>query len=188
MLEIFIIDLRTLNPDSVIICDERKNRVKKLNMQHSRIEAIGAEAVMNMAVRHFYPDAPLPLQYCRNSRGKPYLVDYPELFINVSHSGDYAVCAVSDTEVGIDIQKLRNANFRIAQRYFTKTECEYIGNDELKFFECWSKKESYVKATGTGITVPLNSFSVLDEGDNYEFISIAPPSNEYVIYVCKFHE
>lgn len=188
MLEIFVIDLRTLNPDDVILCEERREKLKRLKMPHSRLEAIGAEVAMNMAVRHFYPDAPLPLRYFRNEHGKPYLTDYPDLFINVSHSGDFAVCVASDTEVGIDIQKIRTANFRIAQRYFTKEECDFIGSDNLRFFDLWSRKESYVKATGTGITVPLNSFSVLCDTDKYRFIPLTPPTDEYVMCVCKFNE
>ena len=188
MLKIFTVDLRALNPDTVILCEERKEKLNRLKMPHSRIEAIGAEAVMNMAVRHFYPDAPLPLRYFRNEHGKPYLSDYPGLFLSVSHSGDYAVCAASDTEVGIDIQKIRSANFRIAKRYFTKEECNYIGDNTLNFFDLWSRKESYVKAVGTGLTIPLNSFSSLHDGKDYKFITLAPPSEEYVMCVCKFNE
>lgn len=188
MIEVFTVDLREINDvDFTKFCKERNEKISRKKTPHAKLQSIGAEMALIKAVTHFYPDAKLPISYNRNENGKPYLTDYP-LCISISHSGDYAVCAVSDTEVGIDIQQIRKANFRIAKRYFTSEECEYIGNDELRFFELWSKKESYLKAIGTGITVPLNSFSTLKNGDNYEFIELPAPSDKYVIQLCKFNE
>ena len=189
MLEIFTVDIREIvNVDYSKFSKERIEKINRLKMPHSQLEAIGAELALIKAVKHFYPDASLPLKYYRNEHGKPYLSDYPDLYISISHSGNYAVCIASDTEAGVDIQQIRKANFRIAQRYFTREECEYIGNDELRFFDLWAKKESYVKALGTGITIPLNSFSVLDDGVDFKYIKLIPPSAEYVLWVCKFCE
>ncbi len=189
---IFVIDLRNINPDDAAIWDilspERKEKIQKLKMSHSKLESIGAELALIKAVKHFYPDTPLPLRYYRNSHGKPYLSDFPNLHISISHSGDYAVCAVSDTEVGIDIQKIKEANFRIADRYFTIEEREYIGEDTRLFFDLWSRKESYVKATGTGLTVPLNSFSTLHDTAAYRFLTPDAPTDEYIMRICEFNE
>jgi 4'-phosphopantetheinyl transferase len=167
-----------------MMSDHRLSKINRLKNEHSQLQSIAAELSLINAVGEFYPDASLPIAYRTLDGGKPVLCDYPRLKINISHSGDYAVCAASDNEIGIDIQKTRRANFRIAQRYFTSTECEYIGNDESRFFELWAKKESYVKATGTGLTVPLNSFSVLENGNDFEFIELAPPEDGYVVCVC----
>ncbi len=188
MIEVFTVDLRKIkDADFTNFCNERIEKIARKKLPQAKLQAIGAELALIQAVTHFYPDAKLPVSYKRNPHGKPYLTDYP-LHISISHSGDYAVCAVSDTEVGIDIQKIRKADFRIAKRYFTSEECEYIGNDNLRFFELWAKKESYLKAIGTGLTVPLNSFSTLGNGSNYKFITLPPPSGEYVLQVCKFDE
>lgn len=187
MLEIFTVDARTVDLTRTdMICHERKEKLERLKNEASKRLSLAAELALIKAVRHFYPSAPLPLRYTRGEHGKPYLCDYPDLHINLSHSGNYAVCAVADCEVGIDIQQLRRANFRIAERYFTKDECEYIGSSEARFFELWSKKESRVKATGTGITIPLNSFSVLENGGSFEFTEITPPEEGYVMWVCLY--
>lgn len=188
MIEVFTVDIRQIKTvDFSQFSDERKRKISQKKNIHSQLESIGAELALIKGIRHFYPEAPLPIAYKRNRHGKPFLCDYP-LYISISHSGDYAVCVVSDTEIGVDIQKIRKANFRIAQRYFTAEECEYISNDTLRFFELWTKKESYLKAVGTGLTVPLNSFSTLENGKNYEFINLIPPSSEYVMWLCKFCE
>lgn len=189
MLEIFTVDARTLDlTNTDMVCSERKEKLNRLKNEASKRQSLAAELALIKAVRHFYPSAPLPLRYERGENGKPYLCDYPELHINLSHSGNYAVCAAADCEVGIDIQQLRRANFRIAERYFSKEECDYIGSSDMRFFELWSKKESRVKATGTGITIPLNSFSVLKNGGGFEFIELAPPEIGYVMWACLWKQ
>ena len=185
MLDVFIIDARRVDlSDTGMICSERREKLARLKHEGAKRLSLAAELALIKAVRNVYPSAPLPIRCKRGKHGKPYLSDYPELYINLSHSGNYAVCAGSDYEVGIDIQQMRRANFRIAERFFTKQECEYISGSESRFFELWSKKESYVKATGSGITVPLNSFSVLENGDGFEFTELTPPENGYVMWAC----
>lgn len=87
--------------------------------------------------------------------GKPYLTEYPDIYFNISHCPKGCICAVSDREIGVDIQDIRPFSWDIARRVC----CE----DELKMLECaddkarlftkiWTMKESYDKMTGEGIT------------------------------------
>ena len=97
--------------------------------------------------------------------GKPHLENHSDVFFNISHSGEYAVCAVGGCEMGTDIEKIRDVNLRVAKRFFSKSECAALDaqEDSLKketFFRIWTLKESFVKAVGTGMHTALNSFSV----------------------------
>jgi len=101
----------------------------------------------------------------RDRFGKPYLKDYPETHFNISHTKGAIVCAVSDKQVGIDIEGLRKVNYKIAEKYFTEAEKEYIfsevkGQDD-RFIEVWTKKEAYVKWVGRGMEIPLDSFDTI---------------------------
>lgn len=93
--------------------------------------------------------------------GKPYLADYPDFHFNISHSGNLAVCAVFDREVGIDIQERRMLHGNIAARFFSETEnaklntCETKEEQDVRFFRYWSAKEAYVKFTGEGLAQGL---------------------------------
>ena len=105
---------------------------------------------------------PLPLQYRFGPHGKPEIVDFP-LHFSLSHSGDYVLCAVSDREVGADIQKLQTVDFsKLAGRFFTETErkavqeCDIDAERQRLFFQLWTKKEAYGKLTGQGIIAALN--------------------------------
>lgn len=130
-------------------------------------------------------------------KGKPYL-EGEDVYFNISHSGDYVVCAVCDKEVGIDIQKIeKNKDFlKLARRFFTKEEALEIESvDEERrpevFTTLWSIKESYVKYTGIGLSQGMNSFFIdtmqqviwneeKSEKCNYQLFEI----EHYKIAVC----
>ena len=105
------------------------------------------------------------LKYSEN--GKP-LAD--NLFFNISHAGDYVVGVSSDREVGCDIEKIVDAPLEVADRFFHLKEAEYIKSAEDKnkaFFTLWTLKESYMKMTGRGMDIPLDSFEVVPMTDGF---------------------
>ena len=98
---------------------------------------------------------PFSFSYKYGEQGKPQIVNFPKKF-NLSHSGDYVVCAVGDGEVGADIQKWVPYKERTAERFFAPTEWKLLQElpasqrTEL-FYRLWSRKEAYGKYTGQGI-------------------------------------
>ena len=98
---------------------------------------------------------PFSFFYEYGEQGKPQIVNFPKKF-NLSHSGDYVVCGVSNGEVGVDIQKWVPYKERTAERFFAKEEWELLQEkDEPErtelFYRLWSRKEAYGKYTGQGI-------------------------------------
>lgn len=135
----------------------------------------------------------------RGIHGKPYLENRENICFNISHSGDYIVCALSDTPVGIDIEREMVARMNVAHRFFHPLEVESLeklsgrAQDRL-FFKYWSVKESFLKYTGSGLTRPLSSFRV-DFADSdivlYEdaekvpvYIRECPIDPAYSCFVC----
>ena len=99
----------------------------------------------------------------KNEKGKPYFKHIPDLFFSISHTDGLTVIALSDCEVGIDVEKVRKADLRVVRR-FSKEEADYITEKESdrRFFEIWTMKEAYLKCKGTGISGGLNSVNVLE--------------------------
>lgn len=102
-------------------------------------------------------ERPIELVMDYGEKGKPYLREYP-LFFNLSHSGEYVACAVSDREIGVDIQKCSDTNVMgIAKRFFSEEECRALAACETgeerqqSFFRLWVRKEAYGKLLGKGI-------------------------------------
>ena len=93
-----------------------------------------------------------------NKFGKPYL-SRGKFFYNISHSKKIVVCALSDNEVGIDIQFLEKMDISPIISLLHKKEQTQIHSLE-DFIKLWTIKESYLKYLGTGLYKPLNSFYI----------------------------
>jgi 4'-phosphopantetheinyl transferase len=127
------------------------------------------------------------LNIVRNQYGKPYLVNYPNVYFNISHTRGAIACAVSDNPVGVDIESIRKINLRVVSYFFSQQEKDYIladpKNIDLRFTEVWTKKEAYLKFIGKGISVPIevfNVFKVLDTNIMINCILL----DKYIISTC----
>lgn len=97
--------------------------------------------------------------------GKPYF-EHGEKF-SLAHSGKYAVLAVSDCEIGVDIEDRQFFSEHITQRFFKLDEQEYCGKDLARSLRVWTLKEAALKLTGSGFSYPAKKFSVLPfEGEH----------------------
>lgn len=99
-----------------------------------------------------------------NQWGKPYLKYHRSVHFSISHSGIWAVCAVSDHNVGVDVE-LPRCTLAVAKRHFCPSEVEGLNQlDRLQQADAlnrlWTAKESFLKMLGKGLTLPLDSFSV----------------------------
>ncbi len=143
------------------------------------------------------------LEFGCNKYGKPILLKPEGLHFNISHSGDWVVCAVDTQPIGIDIEVIKPIDFNIAERFFTENEYSDLmnqnENDRLKYFyRLWTLKESYIKAAGKGLSIPLNSFAftikhqdiLLTTDNEFEASSFWQHSidKEHIISVCYSNE
>jgi 4'-phosphopantetheinyl transferase len=114
--------------------------------------------------------APERLHFVYSHRGKPALVSGPQqpLKFNVSHSGELALYAIAwRRELGVDIEQIRtDIEFeQIAKRFFSQNEYSTLHAlpstlKAIGFFNCWTRKEAYIKARGEGLALPLDRFDV----------------------------
>lgn len=135
----------------------RKNRADRYLRQKDKLRCVTAEALLSRFL------GVTEDQTEKNSFGKPYLKAGKGVFYNLSHSGRYVVLAWGDTEVGVDVQQHDSVTDRKALEmlFFTPDEQCYACGDSGRFYEIWTKKESYLKYTGRGLRTDLRSFSVL---------------------------
>jgi 4'-phosphopantetheinyl transferase len=100
-----------------------------------------------------------------NSYGKPFLQHHNDFHFNLSHAGEWVVCAVGNKPVGIDVEYIRPVSLTLAKRFFSDEEYQAIMEKEVSrqlpfFFELWTLKESYIKALGRGLSLSLASFTI----------------------------
>ncbi len=106
------------------------------------------------------------LCWAEERSGKPYFEGCAVSF-NISHAGDYVLCAVHDTPVGADIEALRTVRPALMARVAQPAEQAYIHATEnerdVRFLAVWTAKEAYVKYTGQGLSAGLDTVTVADE-------------------------
>lgn len=149
--------------------EQKKENIKRFKFLDDKKRTILGWNLLNLLLKK---NNVTHYQIKYSSHGKPYLVsDNPNVKFNISHSGDWVVCCYSDSEIGIDIEKIRKINcYRIAKRFFSEQEYNFLKNqydksETLKnFYTLWTLKESYIKALGAGLSIPLRSFSVVENG------------------------
>ena len=149
----------------------------------SRQQSFTASLLLDEAVRRCFPSVPRPLDIAANENGKPYLTAVPAVHFSLSHSAAWAVCAVSDHPVGVDIQQCRSFKPNIADRFFHPDEVRYLSSlspaeRENAFYALWALKESYVKADGRGLRL-LRQFCV-DIACQPPAITIGAPGSLFV--------
>lgn len=130
------------------------------------------------------------LKYKTGSEGKPYFIDESLPFFNISHSGKLVVLALSDKEVGADIQiKKAKKELDMAKRFFAEDEYALIQSDGTsgftQFYRLWAKKEALGKCTGEGVRPYLDKCMIdFPKGYDYFEKEIEVGEDYYILFAC----
>ena len=165
-MELLWYDIRQLDEETmartVSMMDEaRRRRVSDIAGEDDRKRTVAGELLARrvLAQRLGCGEGEVPLRW--DDTGKP-AVDAGGVYVSVSHSGPYAVCAAADVPVGVDVEVVRSADEKFMRRVCSEAEMAYIrvgdDGDCARFWEIWTAKESLFKLTGKG---PLLSLSRL---------------------------
>lgn len=185
---------------------ERQARIARCGKQEDRMRSLGAGLLLEYGLRSLGCSLLSSVQGTRMLRlacgvhGKPELSGEVGVHFNLSHAGDYAAAVFDDDEVGIDMERTRRVNVNVMRRQFTAAENAYLRSKPDAFLRLWTRKESYCKAVGEGLHLPLSSFDVLEDqvtgakvpdiktADAKEFyLYTEVPAEEYVLSVCAGH-
>lgn len=113
-----------------------------------------------------------------NENGKPYLKEHPHFHFNISHSKDTVAVAFGNNELGVDIEKIRPVNPKVAERFFTENEREQIKTPAC-FFAVWTKKEAAIKKDGKA----LKNISSIDTTNQFNIKTFF--EDDLVISLCS---
>ena len=213
-------DLMEYNRLVGLLCEERRAKVNRLKQPADKIRSLGAGLLLQSALQEYlslsvgkkdcghrqetevHMVTEIDEEVIRNAErmkkltiehgqhDKPYLPDYPGIFFNLSHSGDYVTVAISCHPVGIDVQEKRTLSDALMNKYFT--EKERAGKKPGYYI--FSGKESYIKLTGEGMSRSFLDFSVdfakkqvfcVNTGDVLAYLRYKElEDGDYVICVC----
>ncbi len=166
---------------AILSADERA-RYERYRHEPSRDQFLAARALLRRSLSRYAAATPAAWQFVANRYGRPELAPGSEttpLRFNVSHTTRLVACAVvRERDIGIDVEFVnrRSGGVHLAERFFSATEVDAlhqvaVDRQRSRFFDYWTLKESYIKARGMGLALPLGQFSFHLAADQFPTIT-----------------
>ncbi|MBR6452064.1 MAG: 4'-phosphopantetheinyl transferase superfamily protein [Lachnospiraceae bacterium] len=183
---------------------ERLMRSERFVHEADRRRCLAVEVLCMMALEEEGVASDAKIRLMHDDKQKPYLCipgvqesDTPQ--VSLSHAGEAVAVAIDRFPVGVDLETVRPCKEQIVNRFFTQTEQKYIHramDRDLAFTQIWTLKESFVKATGEGLSLGIESFGIewdketglysyVQEYDENTYTgAILPAPEGYVLSAC----
>jgi 4'-phosphopantetheinyl transferase len=144
------------------------DRANRFRFDRHRRQYVVGRGALRALLAAYTGTPPELIRFTYGPRGKPFLEGSVDLFFNLSNSDERALVGfVRGREIGMDIEYLKPMSDceQIAERFFSESERVVLRgipkeSKEEAFFNCWTRKEAYLKAVGEGLAAPLDSFDV----------------------------
>lgn len=137
---------------------DRRSRVIRMKKVQAQKQSLCADGLAReMLAENTTASA---IRFSRSEKGKPEALNSP-LHFSLSHSGEFVLCAVSEDEIGADLQVFRPVCPSLICRVCTEEEKEFIGTEDRLFFQVWTSKEALAKYYGDGLTGDLKKLAVV---------------------------
>lgn len=203
LINVFLASIEFLNDESAFnnflkfASKERQQKALAYSKQIGRARSLGAGLLLDEALHRTFKQVPLPAEIIFDKCGAPSVKDFDDVYISISHAGNYAAAAVSSLPVGVDIETIRKCRPGIFNKCFTPEEAALVLSQKSQeetdsvFSRLWTRKESYIKAIGKGLAQSLSEFSVLGDeiikdGSNTGFFCKSYlPERDCILSVCS---
>jgi 4'-phosphopantetheinyl transferase len=150
-----------------LLSSEELARARRFHFEKDAARFVTGRATARCVIAAYLGVEPGEIRFFEGAHGKPLLPDAPGLHFNWSHAGDVVAVAVASAEVGVDVERTERITDldAVAERVFSERELdEYRALEgdarRIAFFNGWTRKEAFIKATGEGMTRPLKEFDV----------------------------
>ena len=173
------------------LTQEELDRAARFHFMKDRLRFIRTRGILRALLARYLKLEAQSLRFDYNAYGKPSLAGLDEqasaLRFNLSHAHELALYAFTrGREIGIDVEHVRQdfAGEEIAERFFSAHEVAALRalspSERVQgFFNCWTRKEAYIKARGEGLSLPLDKFDVsLATGDEVALLAVRDEPQE----------
>ena len=153
LLDVSVLDQEKNFPHWYDLMDEnRKNKIDAIKPQKGKLLSLGAGILLKKALEN---EGITDFELCYKGREKPYLSGREDVFFNISHSGEMVALGISDKEIGVDIEKVKEFKDSLINYVFNDTDISFAKNlpPEWAYTRLWTIKESLMKHSGLGIAL-----------------------------------
>ena len=165
---------------------QRREQALKFRHENGRRLSLAVYLLLMDGLREEY-GIQTPPEFDYTAEGKPFILGRPDIHFSFSHSGNVALCALSNQPVGADVEVPRKITPSLVSYTMNDREQEQINasaDPALRFFYFWTRKEALLKLTGEGIRNDMKQ--VLSESGKYHFETVK--TNSYLFSVVKYRE
>ena len=169
-----------------LLSDDELAQMARFYYARHRHQYLITRALIRTSLSAYYQVDPSEWQFGKNGFGKPE-ISHPDktlpIRFNISHADGLIMCGiVRDYDIGVDVedrQRSTRAALDSLSSYFSQQEIEDLGNlpsqqQKHRFFDYWTLKESYIKARGGGLSIPLRKFSFRFQANRLSEFSVHP--------------
>lgn len=186
-----ITDARLLAEYRLLLSEEEQRRQFRFHFERDRHRYLVTRAMQRTVLSRYADIAPSTWRFTVNDYGRPSIaaehVGARGIEFNLSHTDGLVVMGVTrERAIGVDVENVRTrkADIEIADRYFAPDEVLALHmlpdeKQKQRFFEYWTLKESYIKARGMGLSIPLERFAFHLEDPEQIHLTIDPGLHDY---------
>jgi len=165
------------------VSPQRREQALKFRHQNGQQLSLAVYLLLMEGLRKEYNILSPPL-FDYTPEGKPYLANHPDIHFNFSHSGNVALCVLSNRPVGADVEVPRKITPSLISYTMNDSEQAQINasaDPTMQFLYFWTRKEALLKLTAKGISNDMKQ--VLAETENYSFKTIQ--TKDYIYSICE---
>ena len=192
-----------------LLSNDEKSKADKFRFPKDHNTYVIARGILRLLSGYYLNTNPKEIEFEYGKFGKPAFRKTSRLKFNVSHSENYILIGfVNDYAFGVDIECIKKSSdvLDLTRNYFSQLEIKsfesFAESDQYDaFFRCWVQKEAFIKAKGTGLSFPLDKFSVslsekgglletqwdLNEKDEWNLTLFSPEKN-YIAALAVKHK
>ena len=165
------------------ISEQRREQALKFKFEQGQRLCVLAYQLLKEGLQKEYGITDNPI-FEYNEHGKPSIVGHPEIYFNLSHCKEAAICVISDKPIGVDVESLREFKDSLVNYTMNdeeKAEMTSSSNPAATFIRLWTMKEATSKLIGTGIT---NDVKSLIDTTKYKYTTVE--RQRYTYTICSF--
>lgn len=164
---------KRLAPCKLLLTPERASRVDRFHFEVDRVRGILGETLLRRVVTETAGLRNDQLSFARTQRGKPFLTGPAEgIHFNLSHAGDWIVCGIAPSPIGVDVEHVREREITFASsvlsfREYAQWQALPKDKQARAFYRLWTLKESYAKYRGEGLYLDFSTLETKEEAPGW---------------------
>lgn len=167
---------------------KRQGKISQYLFDIDKKLSLYSELTLRMGLSEMLEENPDSFQFGSKGNNKPYILNQPNIFFNLSHTKNALLCSISNiSEIGVDIEKIQKIDYKLLNYIAHPDEKQSFqivssSHHDLLFYHIWTRKEAYCKRTGIGILQKLTTINT----------TICEPSKQYFTwqinnYICSIY-